>query len=72
MSCSFMYTNLNILVGKNSATGLSEKATIQEYLYSLAHESITIEIQITYDIDGDTNSTNDTLTTILKLTFVKT
>lgn len=65
------FDKLNILVGQNSADGLIGKNTIYNYLYTTEQHNISIEIQITYDIDGNTSSTSDTITTKLILEFKK-
>ena len=65
------YTDMNLLIGKNTANGLDGKSAIYDYLYTTAHESISIEIQVTYDIDGDTDKINDMVTTTFVLEFKK-
>ena len=65
------YTEISLLIGKDAANGLEGKSAIYDYLYTTAHESISIEIQVTYDIDGDANTIFDIVTTTFVLEFKK-
>ena len=59
-----VFDQVNILIGSNTDNALSGKSSVYDYIFNEAHETLTIQIGVTYDIDGNLDTINDQLITI--------